>query len=168
MGIKHYIENNATNFSIQDYHKISEFLAKVIDDNIDNIDKIKRKIICIKNNGHYDKETATEDVAKMYYSIDNFNEKKYAPYWSFDVVEKIYNEYKDSVDILNVYNVYDFYVTLNMIKSDNYVLYKKRFSGYSENQLDKLFIEDAINWLNDADNPYGEHKIWGYLNAQDR
>ena len=66
--------------------------------------------------------------------------------------------------VVENYNEYDFYVTLNMIKSDNYELYKKRFNGYSDNQLDKLFIEDAINWLDDKDNPFGKNKIWKYLN----
>lgn len=52
-----------------------------------------------------------------------------------------------------------------MIKNDNYVLYKKRFSGYSNAALNELFIEDAINWLNDLDNPYGTSKIWKYINS---
>ena len=34
-----------------------------------------------------------------------------------------------------------------------------------DSQLDKLFIEDAINWLDDTDNPFGENKIWKYLNS---
>ena len=161
MGIKHYLEEHATELTIQDYHKISNLLAKIVDNCVDNIENVKRKIICIINNGHYTKETAEEDVAKMYYDDSG---KRYAPYWEFSVIEQIYNNYKKDNPILSVYNVYDFYVTLNMIKSDEYKLYKKRFSGYSESQLDNLFIEDAINWLDDKDNPYGEHKIWGYLN----
>ena len=30
--------------------------------------------------------------------------------------------------------------------------------------LTSRVIEDTINWLDDKDNPYGEHKIWMYLN----
>ena len=68
-------------------------------------------------------------------------------------------------DILNNYNEYDFYVVMNMIKSDNYNLYKKRFPGYNDDMLDELFVEDALNWLDDMDNPYGMSKIWKYLNS---
>ena len=97
----------------------------------------------------------------MYYDE---NGEKYAPYWSWDIVKQVYNSYKQKEPILKDYNLYDFYVTLNMVKSDNYKLYEKRFKGYTDNQLDNLFIEDAINWLDDKDNPYGENKIWMYLN----
>ena len=162
MGIKHFIEEHADKFTTHQLVEISKLLAKVVDNHVDDhIEKIERKIVCIINNGHYTKETAEEDVAKMYYDD---NGKRFAPYWDFSIVEQIYNNYKKDNPILSVYNVYDFYVTLNMIKSDEYKLYKKRFSGYSESQLDNLFIEDAINWLDDKDNPYGEHKIWEYLN----
>ena len=90
MGIKHYLEEHATELTIQDYHKISNLLAKIVDNCVDNIENVKRKIICIINNGHYTKETAEEDVAKMYYDDSG---KRYAPYWEFSVIEQIYNNY---------------------------------------------------------------------------
>lgn len=163
MGVKTYIENHEEEFSTSDLIKISKLLAKVIDVHIsDHEDKLIKKIAGIKNNYHFDLETAESCIAKMYYDEDG---RKFAPYWKFADVKAIYNNYKDSNPILNKYNEYDFYVTLNMIKSDNYKLYKKRFNTYSDSQLDKLFIEDAINWLDDTDNPFGENKIWKYLNS---
>lgn len=162
MGVKHYIEEHQGQLNGVQLLEISKLLGKVIDNHVeDHVDKIIRKIAGIKNNYRFDKETAEEVVSKMYYDE---NGKKFAPYWEFDVVKDIYLSYKKQEPVLENYNEYDFYVTLNMIKSDNYKLYKKRFSGYSDNQLDKLFIEDAINWLDDKDNPFGENKIWKYFN----
>lgn len=130
--------------------------------NINDSIKVKKEVIGLLNDYHFDEYSAEKCVEKMYYDD---NGKKYAPYWDFEEVKKVYNNYKDKEDILKEYNVYDFFVVLNMIKSDNYKLYKNRFSGYSESQLDKLFIEDAINWLDDKDNPFGTHKAWKYFNS---
>ena len=128
--------------------------------------KLKRKIHCIISNGHYNEEYAIEDVKKMYY-VDAEDKKHYGSYWSIDDIKNIYASLKgEYVKILDTYNVYDFYVTINMIKSDNYSLYKIRFKNYSEEELNKLFIEDSINWLDDEDNPYGKSKIWKYLNNE--
>ena len=163
MGLKHYIEKHINELNTVKREEILLLLAKVIDNHVeDHIDKLKRKIAGIKNDYHFDEETATNCVSKMYYDE---NGKVFAPYWSLDVVKQIYDSNKAKFSILNNYNLYDFYVTLNMIKSDNYKLYKKRFNGYSDSQLDDLFIEDSINWLDDKDNPFGENKIWKYLNS---
>lgn len=35
----------------------------------------------------------------------------------------------------------------------------------NDDMLDELFVEDALNWLDDLDNPYGTSKIWKYLNS---
>ena len=35
---------------------------------------------------------------------------------------------------------------------------------HNDSMLDELFIEDALNWLDDSDNPYGLSKVWKYLN----
>lgn len=162
MGVKHYLKEHIEELTHDKLIEVAELLAKVVDNHVeDHIEKLEKKIAGIKNDYHFDEETANKCVSKMYYDEEG---KKYAPYWNLETVRKIYNSHKDKEEILNDYNLYDFYVTLNMIKSDNYKLYKKRFNGYSENQLDNLFIEDAINWLDDKDNPYGNCKIWMYLN----
>lgn len=163
MGIKHYLKEHIDEFDKEKLIEVTELLAKVVDNHVeDRVCKIKKKIAGIKNDYHFDEETANEAVAKMYYDE---NGEKYAPYWSLDVVKQIYDSYKAKEEILKIYNLYDFYVTLNMIKSDNYKLYKKRFGGYSDSQLDNLFVEDTINWLDDKDNPFRENKIWKYING---
>lgn len=98
------------------------------------------------------------------YIFEN-SSKTFGPFYSLEETTEVYNKLKKSNPILVNYNEYDFYVVMNMIKSDNYILYKKRFSGYSNAALNELFIEDAINWLDDLDNPYGTSKIWKYINS---
>lgn len=63
------------------------------------------------------------------------------------------------------YNQYDFEVTLNMVKSDNCNKLKKWFPGATEEELMSKLVEEAVNYLDDADNPYGTEKIWRYLNG---
>lgn len=168
MGLKHYIKENKTQLTANPSKLfcITQMFAGVIDNHVDDhVEKMKRKAYCILSDGHYNEEFAFADVKKMYYLDDSDGEHS-APYWEFGKVKEIYDSLKgDSHKILDVYNVYDFYVALNMIKSDNYRLYKVRFRNYSDAELDKLFIEDAINWLDDKDNPYGTSKIWKYING---
>lgn len=167
MGLKHYIEEHKDNLTEEKLYKIAKVFAKVIDNHVpDHIDKMERKVHCLISDGHYNEEFALEDVKHMYY-VQNGN-KVFAPYWDMNKVSKIYDSFKGNNPILDTYNLYDFYVTLNMIKSDNYKLYKSRFKNYSENELDNLFVEDAINWLDDSDNPFGESKIWEYINSHER
>lgn len=144
---------------------IIHILSNKISDNLDKEEKhyLKRKIWCIISNGHYNEKYAEEDVAKMYIITKNGN--LYAPFYKLEKTTQIYENLKQTNDILSNYNKYDFYVVMNMIKSDNYNLYKKRFSGYNDAMLDELFVEDALNWLDDMDNPYGMSKIWKYLNS---
>lgn len=164
MDIKQYIKEHKSELTFDKLFVVSQKLAHVVDDKLTSecTEKMKRTIHCIISDGHYDKEYALEDVKHMYYEYNN--KKVFASYWPIEEVEEIYSSIKNTNRIFSVYNLYDFYVTLNMIKSDNYKLYKSRFKNYTESELDKLFIEDAINWLDDSDNPYGESKIWKYLN----
>lgn len=144
---------------------IIHVLSNKVSDHLDKEEKhyLKRKVWCIISDGHYNEKYAEEDVAKMYIATNNGN--LYAPFYKLEKTTQIYNSLKKSNDILNNYNEYDFYVVMNMIKSDNYNLYKKRFPGYNDDMLDELFVEDALNWLDDMDNPYGMSKIWKYLNS---
>ena len=163
MELKNYIKENKNKLTQDKLEKIVCMLAGVIDNHVDDhVDKMKRKVWCIISDGHYNEEFALEDVRKMYYELNEV--KHYAPYWDLEFVKELYNSSKGEYTILNDYNVYDFYVTINMIKSDNYKLYKTRFRNYSESDINRIFLEDTINWLDDADNPYGTSKIWKYLN----
>jgi hypothetical protein len=60
--------------------------------------------------------------------------------------------------------MWDFYVTVQMNHSDNINLINQWFNNISKEELNDKIIDMSINWLNDEDNPFGDHKIWGYFN----
>lgn len=142
--------------------EILSILSKALN-NLPEEDKelLTKKVYYLLNGGHYDEEFAKAAVAKMYY-LDG-KEKVYAPYWMQGEIEKLYNQVKNEIDD---YNLWDFYVTMNMIMSDNYPLLIKRYPESSKDEKTNIILEDSINYLNDEDNPFGTEKIWGYLNAK--
>ena len=80
-------------------------------------------------------------------------------------IENILNKYKSELDESD-YTMWDFYVTMNMLMSDNYKLLEERYPNSSKDENTKIIVEYAVNYLNDEDNPFGSEKIWGYLNAK--
>lgn len=99
---------------------------------------------------HFNEEFSRKQISKMYYTENGI--KYYAPYFG----EGLYNQYKRQLKYN--YNKWDFDVTLNMIKSDNYLMLKQWFP---DENLENKIIEMTINWLNDEDNTDG--KIWKYF-----
>lgn len=112
---------------------------------------------------HYDRDYALADVEKMHYT-DAAGVKHSAPYWSEAQVREVYELVKK--DIPAAYTFWDFYVTLQMTKSDCDSLVKKWYPNATQDEVDRKLVDLAVNWLNDKDNPYGDHKIWGYLSAK--
>lgn len=142
--------------------EILSILSKALN-NLPEEDKelLTKKVYYLLNGGHYDEEFAKAAVANMYYP--DGKEKVYAPYWMQGEIEKLYDQVKNEI---NDYNLWDFYVTMNMIMSDNYPLLIKRYPESSKDEKTNIILEDSINYLNDEDNPFGTEKIWGYLNAK--
>lgn len=110
--------------------------------------------------GHYNEQYAHEDVAQMYYERDG--KKWYAPYWTDQQVEQVYNNVRDKIP--SEYNMWDFYVALNMVKSDNCNLFRHWWQGAEDTEIEKKVVEATVNYLDDPDNPYGTEKVWCYLN----
>ena len=140
-----------------------KIVSDAIDKSMDDASKhhLMRSVYGGMSGGHYNEHFAKEDVAKMYYTDAN-GEVHHAPYWTEGQVEAVYESVRSSFP--KEYNMWDFYVALNMEKSDKCPLYKKWFPNATPEDMDKKFIESAINWLNDPDNPYGNSKVWGYMN----
>lgn len=141
--------------------------VRVISDHVEKMspeaqEDLMRDLYATMAEGHYDEHFAKEDVAKMYYT-DEAGEKHYAPYWTDEQVKAVYDKVKGEIPH---YNMWDFYVTLQMSKADNCPMLKKWFPNATPEEMDKYLVDMAVNWLNDDDNPYGNEKIWGYLNSK--
>lgn len=119
------------------------------------------KMYGLLSGGHFDEEHATEAVAKMYYT-DKDKEKRYAPYWTIPQIVEIYESVSD--DIPSAYNEWDFYVAFNMVASDNWRLLHEWWPSITPEQFAEKITDLTVNWLSDEDNPYGNTKIWSYLN----
>lgn len=122
---------------------------------------IKIKVYYSTNGGHFDHDFADRTISKFYF-VDAQGVKHQAPYWTEPEVRAIYETIKSKIP---AYNFYDFEVTLNMVKSDNCNKLKKWFPQATDKELMDKLIEEAVNYLDDSDNPYGNEKIWKYLNG---
>lgn len=123
--------------------------------------RLMRKVYCVMSGGHYNEEFAREDVAKMCFA-DMSGKKHYGPYITEDKSEMVYNQIKGNIP---EYNKWDWYVAMNMVISDNHNLLKRWYPDATEEQLEKHYVELALNWLEDEDSPYGMRKIWAYMNG---
>lgn len=111
------------------------------------------------SDGHFDECFADKQCEKMYYVKGN--EKHYGPFILKDKVSKEYNNIRNNI---KNYNQWDFYVTVQMIYSDNYTLLRSWFPNISDEELCEKVFQMAVNWLDDEDNPFGNKKIWCYFN----
>ena len=123
---------------------------------------LMRKVYGIMSDGHYNEEYSLEDVSKMYYE-DEKGQEHYAPYWTVPQVKAVYESVSKMIP--SEYNFWDFYVVLQMQKSDLYPLYHEWFPEATPDALDKRFVDSAVHWLNDKDAPHAGKKIWYYING---
>lgn len=141
--------------------------AKILSDSIEEYvpekqkEALLNKIYYSMNGGHFDKETADRAVAKFYY-VDLNGTKHQAPYWTESEVRPLYDNVRSKIPN---YNFYDFYVTMNMMKSDNCNKLKRWFPDDDAEELLERLVDEAVNYFDDSDNPYGTEKIWKYLNS---
>lgn len=70
----------------------------------------------------------------------------------------------DNIDQHRSNNEWDYYVTVQMIYSDNYNLIHVWFPNISKDEFNQKIYQLATNWLNDKDNPFGNSKTWCYFN----
>ena len=125
----------------------------------EDLHKLYKEIYGVVGSGHFNEYFAEAQIKKMTFEDAQGVEHR-APYYTTAKVQEIYETVKDEI---RPYNQWDFTVVLNMIHSDNYNLMKKWFPEESEEQLLDRMVDLAVNWLSDADNPYGTCKAWGYF-----
>ena len=142
-------------------------VTKILSDSVDEFmpekqrDALLHKVYYSVNGGHFNREFADLVMSKMYY-YDDSKTKCYAPYWTESEIMPLYNAVRSRIP---AYNLYDFEVTMNMVKSDNHAKLKKWFPDATDREMLNKIIEEAVNYLDDEDNPYGTEKIWKYLNS---
>ena len=141
--------------------------TKILSDSIEEYvpekqkEALLNKIYYSMNGGHFDKESAERAISKFYY-VDLEGVKQQAPYWTESEVKPLYDRVRSKIPS---YNFYDFEVTLNMVKSDNCNKLRRWFHDDDQEELMDKLVEEAVNYLDDSDNPYGNEKIWKYLNS---
>ena len=142
-------------------------ITKILSDSIEEYVPEKQKEALLNrvyysvNGGHFDKDSADRALTKLYY-VDESGSKHYAPYWAESELKPLYDEVRNKIP---AYNFYDFVVTMNMVKSDNYLKLQRWFPDDDDSELVEKLLEETVNWLNDEDNPFGKEKIWKYLNS---
>ena len=161
MTLYDLIKSNSTGKGENTMWDSVKLISKFIDEHVDDEEKCKlmHQVFGFMSGGHYNDEFAEQAISKMYYQ-DKGGRKHYAPYWTQDQVEDIYDEVKSRIP---KYNLYDFMVTLNMLASDNWYLLRSWFPDITEEQFAKKVTELAITWLADEDWPTAS-KIWDYFN----
>lgn len=101
---------------------------------------------------HFNEECALKAVSKMENEDGSRGE-----HWSLEETTSIANQYGINLKG-EKYNKYDWYVALNMIRSD---YYRAVVTMTSSDHI-KYFVELAKAWLNDKD--IEEGKMWYYYN----
>ena len=139
-----------------------ELISEAIEKSMDEKAKqdLMKKIYGKMSGGHYDEAYAMHDTAKMSYK-DRTGTRHSAPYWTEQQVREVYDKVDSQIPD---YNFWDFFVALNMTKSDYCPLMDKWFPGIPQEERDARLVEMTLNWLKDEDSPYGTAKVWGYLN----
>ena len=142
---------------------VTKVLSDAVNDYIPEKQKenFLTKVYYSVNGGHFDRDFADKAISKFYY-VSPDGMKHQAPYWTEDEVKTVYEGVKSKIP---AYNLYDFEVALNMIKSDNCNKLRKWFPQATSEEIMSKLVEETLNYLDDADNPYGTEKIWKYLNS---
>lgn len=172
-SLKELIQKYSTGKDPKSMEGITDIIGDFLKNNVseDAYCSLYKDIYSELVGGHYNKDFADLQIAKMYYT-DATGQKHSAPYWTENEAKEVYEKVKAKIPA--EYNFYDFEVTLNMIKSDYCPLLQKWYKEINPTDTDETacekwcmgkFVELAVNWLNDPDNPFGKEKAWGYFNS---
>ena len=145
--------------------KSVDMISEMLDDKLTpaEVDCIEKKMYAMMNGEHYDEYFAKKQVSCMFYT-DPQGMKHEAPYWTDDDVKQVWAAYR--AKIKGDVNFWDFYVALNMIKSDNCNLFRSWWPDADVATMTTKIAEATVNWLNDEDSPQGDARVWRYFNGQ--
>lgn len=140
---------------------ISELLEEKLTE--EERDALERRMYALMQGEHYDEYFAKKQAAAMFYT-DPKGTRHYAPYWTDDDVKQVWTAYKSKVHEDATF--WDFYVALNMTKSDNCNMFRLWWPEADEATLTQKVAEATVNWLNDEDAPQGQPRTWRYFNGR--
>lgn len=158
--IKKYGTGKGEDMMWKSVRVISDAVDTMLDEQARN--KLLKKVYGAISSCHYNEEYALADVTDMFY-IDESGNEHFAPYWTPQQVRVVYDSV--SGELPESYNMWDFYVALQMQKSDLCPMLRRWFPNDTPEQMDKRIIEATVNWMNDEDNPYSDRKVWWYVNS---
>lgn len=164
MEIKELIKKYGEGKGEKTMWKSVDIISDMLDEKLTPEEKecFERRMYALMQGPHYDEHFAKEQVAKMFYT-DAKGVRHTAPYWTDEQVKDVYAAYKSGLAGID-HTFWDFYVALNMTKSDNCNLYRHWWPEADEAELTQKVAEATVNWLADEDNPLGEGRVWNYFN----
>lgn len=163
MTIKELIKTYGEGKGEKTMWKSVDIISDMLDQKMTPEEKsdFEREMYALMQGPHYDEYFAKEQVRHMYYT-DAKGVKHAAPYWTDEQVREVYAAYKSK--LTEGYTFWDFYVALNMTKSDNCNLFRSWWPDADEAVLTQKVAEATVNWMDDEDNPLGEGRVWNYFN----
>lgn len=140
-----------------------DMISEVLDQKLSPAEKdtLEKKMYAQMQGEHYDEYFAKKEVCGMYYT-DSQKMRHEAPYWTDDDIKTLWQSVKSKVE--GDYTLWDFYVAMNMIKSDNCNMLRRWFPEATEQEMTAKLVDMTINWLNDEDDPSDGVKVWAYFN----
>lgn len=143
--------------------KTIKVVSDAVEANMDDEAKksLMREVLGAMSDGHYSEESAMADIETMYYK-DATGKIHYAPLWTKEAVEDLFEKHKSEIPD---YNKWDFFVTMNMLGTDNWCMLKKWFPNDDDTNTSLKIADMAVTWLKDEDWPT-KTKIWDYISAR--
>ena len=145
--------------------KSVSLISKAVDEKMEEKDKerLVSDVYALMSGKHYDEEYAMKCVSTMYYT-DKQGVKHFAPYWTREQVKPFFDSAKAEIP---EYNCWDYFVTFNMVASDNWNLYHKWWPDITAEQFAVKIAEATLNWLKDEDKK-DTSRIWDYMHIENK
>lgn len=141
---------------------MSDALKPMKETNPEGYWKLIRQMYVLLCGPHFDEDFGQWQIEQMHFT-DKTGHKHNAPYWTCEQMKSVYEANKAKLKS-TAYTLWDFAVVMNMVKSDNWCLFRSWWPEADESVLDTKVIEATINWLNDEDSPHKDCKAWYYFN----
>lgn len=160
--VRKYAKGKGENVMWESTKLLSDTLAPMAESHPDKYWKLIKDMYALMNGPHFDEDFGQWQIEHMYF-VDKNGHKHNAPYWNPEQMKSVFDTYKGKIKAPGT-TPWDFFVALNMIKSDNWCLFKQWWPDADDSTLDAKVIESTINYFDDEDAPHKEGKIWYYFN----